>query len=686
MSATKSRNDVASGNSAADYQHNLVFYINGCKHEIERPAPDALLVDYLRSTEVGLTGTKHSCGQGGCGSCTVTLSRYDEQRRQVVHVAGNSCLRPLCSLDGMQVTTVEGLGSVNTEVSAVQYQIAKCNGSQCGYCTPGFVMNMHSYLLQHQGRELTEKEIQDAFDGSICRCTGFRPILYAMKHFAKDHDRREQEGTPECKVASSMKVKYYKKPRDDFPSQLRVPPRALAYEHRGHKWFRPLSLPQVHALMQAHGEQEIKLVVGNTSVGIPGVRPLHPQVYIDISHVAELHRFEVLDDQLLVGAAVTYSELISGLDEILGRAPERSQGLAALRYMAGRTAGTIVRNVASLAGNTMLVTRNATEGGTPFPSDGFTALCVLGARVRVQLHDLVPSAPMPLLEFIDKYNTDEKFRRQVVILDYCIPISGPTEHIRTYKVALREVNAHSLVNAGLSVKLGKGKVVERAALVFGAIAPIAFHAEKTERYLVGKTWGPAIAEQVSQQLKKEIQGIQKSLPAWYRALPYDGIGDSFRLGVAVAFWYKFYVEVSEKVDPGSIRPEDRSAGVPFERGVSRGSQSFAAPDEGAAAGQPFIKLSAFEQATGEAIYTHDIPVPVRGLQGSFVTSRVASGDFHYCIKTGSGAGKKISASALIAYLREKFGDVFVDYLTCEDIPKNGVNGVPKKNSTPDPYF
>ncbi len=685
--------DEALASRAEEYARNLVFYVNQQRFEIENPDPRVLLVDFLRSTEVGLTGTKHSCGQGGCGACTVTLSRYDEAReRVVVHTATNSCLRPLCALDGMQVTTVEGLGRVNTEVNPVQYEIAKCNGSQCGYCTPGFVMNMHSLLLENEHRDLSSKEIEDAFDGNICRCTGFRPILYAMKQFAFDRDQREDEGTPECLVDPAMDVEHYKRPRADFPDELKRPARAVAYGHRGHRyeclWFRPLNLEGVLALMQTFSDHEVKLVVGNTTVGIPDVNPRDPDVYIDIAHVAELHKIRPADDHLVVGAAVTYTQLLDVLDELLRDEPdaERTAGLEALHYMARRTAGMIVRNVASLAGNTMLVARNATQDGTPFPSDLFTALCALDARVVVRLPD-GESRPLGMLEFVEAYNAEEGFGRQAVILRYEIPYTAAGDHVTTYKVALREVNSHSLVNAGLRITIGEHRKIERAALVFGAIAPVAFHARKTEEYLTGKAWGPDTYEEAQRILMSEIREIQAGLPAWFRELPYDGSCDAYRLSLAESFLYKFYVQVSGVIDPNTIPDEDRSAGERSERKVSWGTQTFAAPSEGPAAGQPFIKLSAFEQATGEALYTHDLPLPVRGVQGSFVTSTAAYANFWYQIPDRDGSTYSVDVDALIDHLRTRFGREFVDYITSRDIPAGGVKGVTNTRTPPtDPWF
>ena len=119
----------------------LLFYVNDRRVAIEHPDPTTLLVDWLRGDAVGLTGTKLSCGEGGCGACTVMLSRWDAAGQRVEDTAINACLRPLVSLDGAMITTTEGIGSTRETLDPVQFRIAAFNGSQCGYCTPGFVMN-----------------------------------------------------------------------------------------------------------------------------------------------------------------------------------------------------------------------------------------------------------------------------------------------------------------------------------------------------------------------------------------------------------------------------------------------------------------------------------------------------------------------------------------------------------------
>ena len=149
----------------------VAFTLNGASVAVKRPDPSKSLLDYLRY-DVGLTGTKGSCRQGGCGACTVMMNG----------LAINACLRPLVACDGMAITTTEGVGNVRDGYSPVQDAIAKGNGSQCGFCTPGMVMNMHSLLATKP--DATPADVEAHFDGNICRCTGYRPILSAFHKLA----------------------------------------------------------------------------------------------------------------------------------------------------------------------------------------------------------------------------------------------------------------------------------------------------------------------------------------------------------------------------------------------------------------------------------------------------------------------------------------------------------------------
>ncbi|KAI2526375.1 AOX1 isoform 2, partial [Pan troglodytes] len=141
-----------------------------------------MLLPYLRK-KLRLTGTKYGCGGGGCGACTVMISRYNPITKRIRHHPANACLIPICSLYGAAVTTVEGIGSTHTRIHPVQERIAKCHGTQCGFCTPGMVMSIYTLLRNHP--EPTLDQLTDALGGNLCRCTGYRPIIDACKTFCK---------------------------------------------------------------------------------------------------------------------------------------------------------------------------------------------------------------------------------------------------------------------------------------------------------------------------------------------------------------------------------------------------------------------------------------------------------------------------------------------------------------------
>ena len=238
----------------AAYAADLRFYLNGRPVTLTDVSPRLLLVDYLRSAEVGLTGTKIGCKQGGCGACTVLLSTYDADARRVTHRSINSCMRPLAALDGAMVTTVEGLGSVDGAVSPVQYCLAKNNGTQCGYCTPGWVTSAHG-LLAARGVDVlnfdtstdrvdpsdpqfgnlpTMQELQEHFDGNLCRCTGYRPILFGFeKGFSRDWTGADGSGCMTCDIDAAEGVKVSSCITPPFPDALKSPARAVALRERG---------------------------------------------------------------------------------------------------------------------------------------------------------------------------------------------------------------------------------------------------------------------------------------------------------------------------------------------------------------------------------------------------------------------------------------------------------------------
>lgn len=678
----------------AAFATDLRFRLNGEDLILTDVDPSVLLVDWLRSPAIGLTGTKKSCAQGGCGACTVMLSRYDAPHAEVEHLSINSCLRPLCTLDGMEITTTEGTGSCRTELSPVQYRIAKDNGSQCGYCTPGFVMNMTAFLAANGDRPIGQKEIEDLFDGSLCRCTGYRAILYGMKHFASDWGPGDEVGCLKTVVDPAERVKHAKTIVTSFPESMKHAPRAVHYQRDGYHYYRPTSLEQVHIILNEQAQQgnlldNVRLVGGNTSIGVYDRFVENPHVMIDISQLDALHGIDLTDDGLVVGSAVTYSDFLAAMDRLLADPAlngERRAGVESMRYMARRTAGTIVRNAATLAGNTMLVVRHVNEG-EPFPSDLFTALASLGARVDISMPDGT-SLQLPLLDFARQYQ-DSKPIQAGVLARYRIAWTRANEYARTFKTALREENAHSIVNAGCRVRFtgtaAANGVVADATIVLGGIGPVAFQATSAEQCLAGKPWNDDTLKLAIAAVRADVVANLEENRQRMSGLPYEGFSDAYRIHLAESFVYQFFVYVAEQRSPGSIPPELRSAGMRPERPVTRGSQSYEKYRDEYPVNLPIVKLGAFLQATGEAVYTHDIAVSERTLEAAMVTSNSALAKISYQIPGDEGtAPTAVDLDGLIAWLHTRYLG-FYDFVTARDVPKGGYNGS-NEGGIPDAVF
>ena len=637
---------------SAEYGDQLVFWLNGSKVVLRNPEPAQTLVDYLHG--VGLTATKVGCGQGGCGACTVMLTQRDATG-QTVHCAVNSCLRPLCSVDGAIVTTAEGIGSVREQLDPTQFSIALNNGSQCGFCTPGFVMNTQAFL-QQKGT-CSQQEIEDIYGGNLCRCTGYRPILHAMRTLASDYDAASDR-TQKCQADPSFHVESRKELARVDPGVLPGDfARTLHFSGDGKDWYRPSTLAEVQRLKRKYtgilGRESVKLVFGNTASGV--YQQEKPGCFIDISGIAELSKVVENEKGLEVGATVSIHQLIDLAAGLISRRPaEQTTGLRELKRHAAFIAGYQVRSAGSIAGN-VFMTRDHAHRGSPFPSDLFTVMAALGTSITIASLDLPGgSRTWPLIEM----PRIEELPDDAVILSFQIPFTQSDDYVQTHRLARRLQMSHPIVNAGFRVRLNGERQVEAATVIFGGLTTMTYRATKTEKFLNGKRWIPDTLRLTQAMLKAEVD--ECTVP-----MDEEGISTEYRRQLAGNFFYKFWLHVAHKFDPDSLVSDVASAAHHYDRPLSTGTQEHSEYPELYPLTKPIIKRAAFAQATGEVKYTQDLSLPTGGLHGAMVKSSRPHARFSFTTKAASLAELQL-------LLREKFAG-FDTFISNADIPKAGQN-------------
>lgn len=253
--------------------------------------------------------------------CVCTLTRLHPETGEPRTWAVNSCLTLLNTCLGLEVTTTEGLGNKRTGYHAIQQRLTKMNGTQCGYCSPGIVMNMYG-LLKSKGGKVTMAEVENSFGGNICRCTGYRPILDAMKSFAVDSNIQVPA---ECADIEDLSIKQCPKTGQACSGSCKkLQPKGSQLYPNGSSWSWPTNLTEFFAALQEAVKEKLPymLVAGNTAHGVYRRNP-DIKVFIDVSGLKELKSYSLSADKstLALGANLSLSEtmdLCRQLEKIKG--------------------------------------------------------------------------------------------------------------------------------------------------------------------------------------------------------------------------------------------------------------------------------------------------------------------------------------------------------------------------------
>ncbi|XP_052605467.1 aldehyde oxidase 3 isoform X2 [Peromyscus californicus insignis] len=617
--------------SRAKESDELVFFVNG-KKVIERNAdPEVNLLFYLRKV-IRLTGTKYGCGGGGCGACTVMVSRYDPISKKISHFSVAACLVPVCSLYGAAVTTVEGIGSTKTRIHPVQERIAKGHGTQCGFCTPGMVMSIYALLRNHP--EPSTEQLTETLGGNLCRCTGYRPIVESMKSFSPSSSCCRINGNGKCcldeeKNEPEKKTSIYTKlyEREEFqpldPTQeLIFPPelmrmaedpqkRALTFCGERTTWIAPGTLKDLLELKMKY--PSAPLVMGNTSLGLDmKFKEVSYPIIISPARVLELHIVTNTKEGLTLGSGLSLTQVKDILADVVSRLPkERTQMYRALLKHLKTLAGQQIRNMASLGGH--IISRLPTSDLNPILGVGKCILNVASTEGAQQI---------PLDDRFLAGLPDASLKPDQVLISVFMPLSGKWEFVSAFRQAPRQQNALATVNAGMRVVFNEdtGGTIADLSILYGGVGATTVGANKSCRRLIGRCWDEGMLNEACRLVLEEV-----SLPA---SAP-GGMVD-YRRTLTISFLFKFYLDVLQQLkmrDPRGypdISKKLLQVLEDFPLTMPQGMQSFKGVDPQQPlqdpVGRPIMHQSGIKHATGEAVFCDDVSALAEELFLAVVTS------------------------------------------------------------------
>ena len=434
--------------------------VNGRPLPLTGAGPHTTALEWLRAT--GLTGAKEGCAEGECGACAVLVAGPGTGT-PTAWTAVNACLLPAAALDGQEVVTAEGLGSPD-DLHPVQAELAGRGGSQCGFCTPGFVCSMAAeyYRPDRAAADAGPERGANGFDlhavgGNLCRCTGYRPI----------RDAAYALGAPAG--------------ADPLAARCAAPPppvRATRITSAAGEFVRPSDLTETLSLLSERPDATV--VAGSTDWGVAvNLLGARAPLTVAVEHLPELRVLRDDGDWIEVGAALTLTEVEHGL---AGRVP-------LLAELLPQFASRLIRNRATIGGNL----------GTGSPI-GDLAPGLLALEATVSLVSQRGERELPLAEYFTGYRTSVRAADELVrAVRIPLPLATTTSF---QKVAKRRYDDISSVAVAFALDLDGG-VVRRARIGLGGVAAVPLRATATEQALTGQQWDRATVEQAARVLSSE---------------------------------------------------------------------------------------------------------------------------------------------------------------------------------------
>ena len=577
---------------------SVVFYVNGKRLAIAGDAAFLSLAEYLRQS--GAVGTKIGCALGDCGACTVLAGRPEggELRYQTIV----SCICPVHQVDGAHIVTIEGLAP-RGQLSPVQKALSDHHGSQCGFCTPGFVNSLTGLI--EASDQLDEDALRVGLAGNLCRCTGYQPIIAAG--LALDL-------APIARLASL----YPSRAMVDDLAACRDTPILIKTDRR--IFARPDRLDAAVEFRSSHPGATI--IAGGTELGVQRNQlGFEPAAILGIGALRDLKTITRDADVLSVGANVTWAQL-----ETFARNSELPEILALIE----RFASPQIRNVATLVGNI--------AHGSPV-ADSLCYLAIVGAELEMLSAHGTRRVPVTHFHIGPKQTV---IKADELITRVFVPLTPANEIVKLYKISKRKDMDVSTFRAGIRISR-EGDEIKAAAIAYCGVGPKVMRLARTEAFLVGRSFSEATFREAGRLARREVEPIT------------DVRGSrAFRLQLAENILLKFFNDVA------CSRAESRASVLaPPAMAIDR-------PDISSRCDRAEAKPSRHESAdahvTGTAVYLDDIPPYRHELLVEFVGSPLAHGRIVSLDVSAAAAVAGIAAVLTAADVpgENHFGPILVD--------------------------
>jgi len=440
---------------------NIEFVYQDRIFEVKDPDSNETLLNYIR-TKLKKTGTKEGCAEGGCGACTVVLGEL--QNNEISYRAINSCITFLPTLQGKQLILVEDLISKEGSLHPVQQAMVSYHGSQCGFCTPGFVMSLFSMFKKHS--KFKDDEIKDSIAGNLCRCTGYQPIIKAAKS-----------------LKNKNKIDHFTKNKKNTINLLKkINNRSIVIYNKGKKYFAPRYVQELKKILKKN--IDANFLSGGTDLSLSVTKERKDiSTIIYMNSIRELNYIKNNNKYIEVGASTPLIELESYIEKYY---PDFTKILK--RYGSPQ-----IRNVATVAGNIA----TASPIGDCLP-------LLLSLNAQVVLQDLKKTKILFIDNFFISYRKT-KLKKGQFIRSIRIPLFE-NNIFKAYKVSKRFDDDISSVCAAFNLEIVKNKV-QSAKIAYGGMAAIPKRAIYCEKTLSNSLVTEEIIHKAKKALEKDFTPI-----------------------------------------------------------------------------------------------------------------------------------------------------------------------------------